>query len=192
MKREKLNIRINDRFLLGEIDYSLHTVSMRYSFPDAINTLLFIEKVFTSHLNKRFRDKPHYLRSFVAKKYYPALLELLRQKELELREFYEATKKESTRMTHYREIYRAIEQDNKSIELKVLITPPVMLFISIIAAVDNIIKQLRVQYKSGVISKRHLYRQRNIVLKKFSNVRLALYRLRKEHDELLEKILKIG
>lgn len=192
MKREKLNIRINDRFLLGEIDYSLHTVSMRYSFPDAINTLLFIEKVFTSHLNKKFRDKPHYLRSFVAKKYYPPLLELLRQKELELREFYEATKKESARMTHYREIYRVIEQDNKNIELKVLITPPVMLFISIIAAVDNIIKQLRVQYKSGIISKRHLYRQRNIVLKKFSNVRLALYRLRKEHDELLDKILKIG
>lgn len=192
MKSEKLNIRINDKFLLGEVDYRLHTVPMKFSFPDAKKTIIFIEKIFTSHLNKRFRDKPHYLRSFVAKKYYPPLIDLLRNKEQELRDFYEATKKETTGIAYYRDIYKAIEQDNKSIELNVLISPPVMLFISILTSVDNIIKQLRIQFRSGTISKRHFYRQRNIVLKKFANVRLAAFRLRMEHDTLVKKIVDIA
>lgn len=192
MKSEKLSIRINDTFLLGEVDYRLHTVPMRFSFPDAKNTIIFIEKIFTSHLNKRFRDKPHYLRSFVAKKYYPALMDLLKNKERELRDFYDATKKEVSGIVCYRDIYRVIEQDNRSIELNVLISPPVMLFISILTSVDNIIKQLRIQFRSGAISKRHLYRQRHLVLKKFSNVRLAVFSLRQEHDAMIDKVLNIA
>lgn len=64
------------------------------------------------------------------------------------------------------------------------------MMISLITLTDNIIKQQRILYLCGEISKKDFYSNRRVVLKKFSNVRLKLHHNRKEYSEKLSTLIE--
>ncbi|EJH2252555.1 hypothetical protein ACQZDD_004897 [Klebsiella aerogenes] len=189
MKRTTLEIRINDRFLLGEIDNALHTIVLeRNSVPDGKKTIIWLESLFTAHVLKKHRDKLHYIKTFVAKKIYPQIIDILRNTQSSMNSLYLAEKEETARAEHYRQIFDGLKVDDKTVALNVIISPPVMLFIAIITLTDNIIRQLRVQYLCGLRSKKDFYRQRKTVLRRYAKVRNEIKEKTIKNRELIETL----
>lgn len=190
MKRKNIDLRINDRFLEIELDYSRSAYPIRRSVPDGLHTIIFLEKIFTASNINRYKDKLHFLKAEIARKYQPVLCDLLRTRERELDTFYQTTKAETANIPLYRTTYRHLEENNRIIKIPVLISPAVMLFISVTALTDNMIKQQRIQYLSGVITKKDFYRQRQIIMKKFTHIRSAIFEVEKTHSKWIQNVRK--
>lgn len=190
MKRDRIDLRINDTFLAGEIDYRLHEQPIRRSQPDGLKTLVFLETIFTANTLTRYKDKLHFIKAEIARQKHPELLRLLKESESELKQFYEVTKKETATIPFYQTIYKHLDEKNYILPVQVLISPVAMTFISIIALTDNLVKQLRIQQLSGHISKKHFYRQRSLILKKFSNLRTDIFSIEISHKELIKQAIK--
>lgn len=189
MKRTTLEIRINDRFLLGEVDNTLHSIPLeRNSVPDGRKTITCLESLFTAHVLKNHRDKLHYIKTFVAKKLYPQVIDILRNTQKSMDTFYSAAKTETARSEHFRPVLEGLKADDRAVALNVIISPPVMLFIAIITLTDNIIRQLRVQYLCGLRSRKDFYRQRKIVLRKYATVRNEIRIKSLKNNELIETL----
>ncbi|EEC7618080.1 TPA: hypothetical protein RXP51_004930 [Escherichia coli] len=192
MERKQLNLRINDQFLIGEIDNKLHSEKLihKHHVTDAINTIKYLEILFTSSNLKRYKNKEHYIKHIVAKSLLPKAEEIIRIQKDEFSSHYEHLKQTVSEIPNYKDIYNHINNENKKIKIPVLISPVVMMMISLITLTDNIIKQQRILYLCGEISKKDFYSNRRVVLKKFSNVRLKLHHNRKEYSEKLSTLIE--
>lgn len=191
MKRENIDLRIHDKFLMTEIDYSRSEQPIKRSQPDGLHIILYLEKVFTASNIKRYNDKLHYLKAELARQKEPEILAILCKRADELQKFYQAIKLETQSIPFSHVINKSIIEIAQVIKISVLISPAVMRFISIITLTDNLIKQLRIQKMSGKIKKNDLYRQRHVILKKFSHIRTAIFEIEKSHNKLIEKAKKI-
>lgn len=189
MKTTLLKIRINDQFLLGEIDNNLHVTELKKnSLPEGKKIISWLESVFTVRLLKKHTDELHYIKTFVAKKMHPQIIDILRKNKNELESYYAATKAETSRTAHFMPVFNGLKENDREIELSVIISPEVMLFIAIITLTDNIIRQLRTQYLCGQRSKRDFYRQRKVVLTKYASTRRQIQDKRRENNLLIEQL----
>ncbi|EHK4237691.1 TPA: hypothetical protein IHO32_005095, partial [Escherichia coli] len=94
MERKQLNLRINDQFLIGEIDNKLHSEKLihKHHVTDAINTIKYLEILFTSSNLKRYKNKEHYIKHIVAKSLLPKAEEIIRIQKDEFSSHYEHLK----------------------------------------------------------------------------------------------------
>ncbi|EIP6959095.1 hypothetical protein LTF62_004603 [Salmonella enterica] len=189
MKTKIIALHIHDQFLLGEIDNQLHKTPLKFnSLPSGKECIAWLEALFTLHLLKKHKDELHYIKTFVAKKTYPEVLDILRTAQDELNNHYTATKKETAKAEHFMLVLNGLKDDDKKIEINSLITPCTMLFIGIITACDNIIRQYRTQYLCGLKSKKQFYLQRKLVLKKFANIRRLIQEAKKKNNIMIQEL----